>query len=184
MRSVKECCVRQPKLLELEELKNYAAMALASRAQSSSELRTRLRKKAANKDDVEEILAYLKESGYVDDTRFAGAFAEWRKENQGFGKSRVVRDLMSRKVTPALAQAAAEAAYKETDEVKLIEAFIARKYRGKDMKVFLAETKNLASAFRRLRTAGFGSSNSIRVLKRYASAAEELEDTPEEIEES
>jgi regulatory protein len=173
--------VRKPKLLELEELKSYAAMALAARAQSSAELRTRLRKKAAHPEDVEGILAYLKEAGYVDDTRFAGAFAEWRKENQGFGKSRVVRDLMSRKVAPALAQAAAEAAYKETDEVKLIEDFIARKYRGKDMKKFLAETKNLASAFRRLRTAGFGSSNAIRVLKRYASAADELEDVPEEM---
>ena len=175
--------MRKPKLLGLEELKSYAAMALAARAQSSSELRTRLRKKAANKEDVEGIVAYLKEAGYVDDQRFAGAFAEWRKENQGFGKSRVVRDLMSRKVAPAVAQAAAEAAYKDSDEVKLIEDYIGRKYRGKDMKAFLAETKNLASAFRRLRTAGFGSSNSIRVLKRYASAAEQLEEMPEEIEE-
>jgi regulatory protein len=170
---------RKPKLLELEELKSYAAMALASRAQSTSELRTRLRRKAANKADVEEILAYLKESGYVDDQRFAGAFAEWRKENQGFGKTRVVRDLMSRRVAPAVAQAAAEKVFAGSDEVKLIEEFLARKYRGKDMKAFLAEQKNLASAFRRLRTAGFGSSNSIRVLKRYASAAEEIEEVDE-----
>jgi regulatory protein len=169
--------VRKPKLLELEELKSYAAMALASRAQSTSELRTRLRKKAARKEDVEEILAYLKEAGYVDDKRFAGAFAEWRKENQGFGKSRVVRDLMSRRVAPAVAQAAAEAAYQGSDEVALIEEFIARKFRGKDMKAYLAEQKHLASAFRRLRTAGFSSANSIRVLKRYASA--ELEDVDE-----
>jgi regulatory protein len=175
--------VRKPKLLELQELKNYAAMALASRAQSTSELRTRLRKKAANPADVDEILAYLKESGYVDDQRFAGAFAEWRKENQGFGKSRVVRDLMSRSVAPAVAQAAAEVAYKGSDEVQLIEEFIARRYRGKDMKVYLAEPKNLASAFRRLRTAGFGTSNSIKVLKRYASAAEEIDETEETVDE-
>ena len=45
------------KLLELEQLKTYAAQALAARAQSSSELRTRLRKKAARKEDVDEILA-------------------------------------------------------------------------------------------------------------------------------
>ncbi len=167
---------KPPKLLELEALKSYAAMALASRAQSTSELRTRLRKKAARPEDAEEILAYLKESGYVDDQRFAGAFAEWRKENQGFGKSRVVRDLMSRRVAPAVAQAAVEAAFQGSDEVQLIEEFIARRYRGKDMKVYLAEQKNLASAFRRLRTAGFSSSNSIKVLKRYASAAEEIDE--------
>jgi regulatory protein len=175
---------RKPKkLLELEELKTYAAMAMAARAQSSSELRTRLRKKAARPEDVEEILAYLKESGYVDDQRFAGAFAEWRKENQGFGKTRVVRDLMSRRVAPAVAQAAVEKAFEGSDEVKLIEDFLARRYRGKDMKAFLAEQKNLASAFRRLRTAGFGSSNAIRVLKRYASAAEEIEEVEETLEE-
>jgi regulatory protein len=171
--------VRKPKLLELEELKSYAALAMASRAQSVSELRTRLRKKAAHPEDVEEILAYLKESGYLDDNRFAGAFAEWRKENQGFGKSRVVRDLMSRRVAPAVAQAAAEVAYQGTDEIALIEGFLARKYRGKVLKTFLAEQKNLASAFRRLRTAGFGSSNAIKVLKRYASAAEEMDESDE-----
>lgn len=169
--------MRKPKLLELEALKSYAAMALASRAQSTSELRTRLRKKAAHPEDVEEILAYLKEAGYVDDRRFAGAFAEWRKENQGFGKSRVVRDLMSRRVAPAVAQAAAETAFQGSDEVQLIEDYLARKYRGKNMKVFLAEQKNLASAFRRLRTAGFGSSNAIKVLKRYASAADEIDES-------
>ena len=82
------------KLLELEQLKSYAAQALAARAQSSSELRTRLRKKAARKEDVDEILAYLKEAGYIDDRRFAGAFADWRRDSQGMGKARVVRDLM------------------------------------------------------------------------------------------
>ena len=174
---------KTPKLLELEELKTYAAQALATRAQSSSELRARLRKKAARPEDVEEILAYLKESGYVDDSRFAGAFAEWRKENQGFDKTRVVRDLMSRKVAPAVAQAAVAKAFEGSDEVQLIEDFLARRYRGRNMKEFLAEQKNLASAFRRLRTAGFGASNSIRVLKRYASAAEEIEDVEDSVEE-
>jgi regulatory protein len=145
-------------------------------------LRTRLHKKAAHKEDVEEVLAYLKESGYADDKRFAGAFADWRRENQGFGKARVMRDLMARRVTPQVAQVAVEAAYKDSDEITLIEAFVARKYRGKDLKTLLAEPKNLAAAYRKLRTAGFGGSNSIRVLKRFASAAEELEDSPEQAE--
>ena len=165
------------KLLELEQLKSYAAQALAARAQSSSELRTRLRKKAARKEDVDEILAYLKEAGYIDDRRFAGAFADWRRDSQGMGKARVVRDLMTRRVAPAIAQAAAEAAYEGTDEVALIETWIARKYRGKNLREFLAEQKNLASAFRRLRTAGFSSGNSIKVLKRYANAAEDIDES-------
>lgn len=158
---------------------NYAAQALSARAQSVSELRTKLRKKAARKEDVDDVLAYLKESGYADDKRFAGMFAEWRRENRGLGKARVVRDLMAKRVSPQVAQAAVEAAYKDTDEVTLIEDFLGRKYRGKNLKTLLAEPKHLASAYRKLRVAGFGSSTSIRVLKRYASAAEEIEESGE-----
>lgn len=174
--------MRPPKLLNRDALMEYAARALAARAQSASELRTRLRKKAAVKEDVDEVLAYLKESGYADDKRFAGAFAEWRRENQGMGRARVVRDLMARKVAPQVAQAAVEAAYKGSDEVELIANFLARKYRGKDLKALLADPKQLASAYRKLRTAGFGGATSIRVLKRYANAADEIEEAPEDAE--
>ncbi|MEP6960523.1 MAG: RecX family transcriptional regulator [Acidobacteriota bacterium] len=169
--------MRKPvKTLDRDALANYAARALAARAQSVSELRTRLRRKAARLEDVDEILAYLKESGYVDDKRFAGSFAEWRKDNQGMGQARVVRDLMARRVAPEVAKAAAQKAYEGSDEVALIEAFLARKYRGKNLRVILSEAKNLASAYRKLRVGGFGSSNSIRVLKRYAASAEEIEE--------
>ena len=162
----------------------YAGRALASRAQSISELRTRLRRKAANLEDVEDVLAYLKESGYVDDQRFAGTFADMRRENQGLGKARVMRDLMIRRVSPQVAKTAVEASYNETDEIALIEKFLARKYRGKDLKALLADPKNHNSAYRKLRVAGFGGSNSIKILKRYVTSvedvAEEIEETPEE----
>ena len=58
----------------------------------------------------------------------------------------------------------------------MIEKFLERKFRGKNLGVLLAEQKYLASAFRRLRGAGFSTGNSIRVLKRYAADAERLED--------
>jgi regulatory protein len=87
----------------------------------------------------------------------------------------VLRDLRQRRVAPALAEQAAERAYKETQEPDLIEAFLKRKYRGKRLGEFLREEKNLASAFRRLRYAGFSAGASIRVLKRYADQPEILE---------
>jgi regulatory protein len=171
---------RPPKLLDANGLMNYAAQALSGRAQSISELRQRLLRKAARKEDVPEVLARLKEAGFLDDRRFADSFANWRKENQGLGKARVMRDLMARRVAPALAKQAVEQVYAEVDEVGLIEDFLARKFRGKNLPVLLAEEKNLASAFRKLRTAGFSTGNSIRVLKRYAAQAEELEEVAEE----
>lgn len=167
---------RKAKPLDRDGLMNYAAQALAARAQSAGELRTRLRKRAARAADVDEVVAYMKEIGFVNDRKFAGSFAEWRRENQRMGKARVLRDLMARRVAPAVAQAAVEAAYKEVDEVALIEDFLARKYRGKPLGALLQEEKHLASAYRKLRTAGFSSGNAIRVLKRYAAEADQLEE--------
>lgn len=152
----------------------YAARALASRAQTSGELREKLRRRAARREDVDQVLARLKDSGYLNDKRFAESFASWRRENQGLGKTRVMRDLMARRVAPALAKQAAETAYREVDELAMIEKFLERKYRGKDLGSLLAEEKHLASAYRKLRGAGFTTGNSIRVLKRYAAEAERL----------
>jgi len=157
----------------------YAARTLASRAQSSSELRQKLQRRAARREDVDEVLGRLKDAGYLNDKRFAESFATWRRENQGLGKTRVVRDLMARRVAPALAKQAADRVYREVDEVAMIEQFLERKYRGKDLGSMLAEDKYLASVYRRLRAAGFTTGNSIRVLKRYAAQAELLEETEE-----
>jgi len=41
--------------------------------------------------------------------------------------------------------------------------------------VLLKDQKELASAFRKLRGAGFSTGNSIRVLKKFAAEAEQLE---------
>lgn len=165
--------------LDLEGLMAYAARTLASRAQSSGELRQKLNRRAARREDVDEVLRRLKDAGYVNDKRFAELFATWRRENDGFGKTRVLRDLMSRRVAPALAIQTAEAAYREVDEVAMIEKFLERKYRGKDLGALLAEEKHLASAYRKLRGAGFSTGNSVRVLKRFAAEAERLEDIEE-----
>jgi regulatory protein len=57
----------------------------------------------------------------------------------------------------------------------MIGKFLERKYRGKDLRELFREEKHVASAYRRLRTAGFSSANSLRVLKRHASQASDLE---------
>jgi regulatory protein len=148
---------------------------LGGRAHSSGELREKLRRRAERAEDVDAVLAKLKELKYLDDRRFAESYAASRLENQGLGKMRVLRDLRQRRVAPQLAEQVTEKTYQETNEENLIEEFLKRKYRGKKLGEFLAEEKNLAAAFRRLRYAGFAAGTSIRVLKRYAKQAEELE---------
>jgi regulatory protein len=175
---------RTPKPLDLEGLMDYAARALSARAYTISELKTRLKKRAARQEDVEGVLTRLKDAGVVNDRRFAGSFAEWRRESQGMGKTRVLRDLMARRVAPAVAKQAVDAAFEGVDETGMIEAFLKRKYRGKDLGALLQEQKELASAFRKLRGAGFSTGNSIRVLKRYAAEADRLEETEEDVEQA
>jgi len=172
--------VRKPKTLDREALMAYAARVLGGRAQSISELREKLIRRASSREDVTDVLDRLKRSGFLDDRRLAASFASWRLETQGQGKARVMRDLMARRVAPAVAREAADAAYNKVDEIALIENFLRRKYRGKDLPSLLGEEKNMASAYRKLRLAGFTSGNSIRVLKRYAASGEGLEGMEEE----
>ena len=166
---------RKAKLLNREELFNSALRSLASRARSIGELREKLRRQAENAADVEAVLGKLQEAGYLNDRRFAENYAAARLENQGLGKIRVQRDLRQRRVGAKLAEQVTEQTYSQTDEADLIEQFLLRKYRGKQLPAFLASEKNLAAAYRRLRYAGFSSGASIRVLKRYAAQADELE---------
>jgi regulatory protein len=166
---------RKTKLLDAEALTNYALRLLGGRAYSTGELREKLRQRAESAGSIDGVLQKLKEAGYLNDRRFAENYAAARLENQGFGKMRVLRDLRQRRVAPQLAEQVTERTFESTDESGLIEAFLKRKFRAQPLSAYLKEEKNLAAAFRRLRYAGFSAGASIRVLKRYASRADELE---------
>jgi regulatory protein len=178
---------RKPKLLERDALLNYAVKTLSSRAMSIGEIKQKLKAKAANEPDVDEVLSSLKQYGYLNDRAFADTYAASRRDNQSLGSMRVLRDLRVKRVASTVAEQAVKQAFDGRDEEALIEQFLARKYRSAgDLSVYLKDEKRLASAYRRLRTAGYSSGNSIRVLKRYAAMAEQLEamEPPEEPEDN
>jgi len=170
---------RKAKPLGPDQLFDYAAFALGRRAHSLGELRDKLRRRCASAGDIDDVIRRLKECGYLDDKSFAENYASRRLENEGHGKMRVLRDLSQRRVAPKLAEQAVEKAFAGTDEVELIESFLARKFRGKHLPSFLAVDKNLAAAFRRLRYAGFSSGKTLLVLKRYSQRADELPEDEE-----
>jgi len=163
----------KPKKLDENALWSYALRALGQRAHSSNELRQKLARRAQSPSDLNAALAKLREYGFLDDGKFSDAFAAARLQNRGFGRVRVLRELRSKRVAPSLAERAVEKAFSGTDEDELIQQFLARKYRGKNLAEFLAEEKNLAGAYRRLRTAGFSSGRVLTVLKQYTKKAEE-----------
>jgi len=154
--------------MDAGELWELALKTLGARACSSGELRQKLVQRAARLEDVDTTMARLKEYRYLDDRRFAESFAAARLENQRIGKNRVSQELRRRRVAPALAQTAIEKTYRDVDETALIEEFLRRKYRNASRELLFGDDKQLASAYRRLMRAGFGSGNVIRVLKRFA----------------
>jgi len=172
--------IRNNPKLDEKSLWEYALRTLSQRAHSAGEIRQKLVKRAQSVQDIDAVLAKLREYGMVDDRRFSEAFASARLQNDGFGRFRVLNDLRRKRIAPGIAETAVNTAFSGTDEPQLIEQFLKRKYRNIDLRQFLQEEKNLASAYRRLRTAGFGSGSAIAVLKRYSQRVEEFSEPAED----
>lgn len=172
---------KQPRKLDASELKQYALRLLAGRALSTDEMRAKLTARAAPEVSgpagIDPIIEYLRECKFLDDTRFAQHYTRLRLEGDGHGRARVLRDLRQRKVAAPLAEKTVAAAFAGLDEVTMIEQFLARKFKNTDLTAYLREEKHLAAAYRKLRHAGFGGSNTIRVLRRYSARADEIDDS-------
>jgi regulatory protein len=164
---------RISKKLAPEALWEYALNALGVRAHSAAELKRKLLRRAQSPSDVDSVMAKLREYGMADDRKFSEAFAVSRRTNSGLGQFRILRELRARQVAPAVAERAVAEAFAGTDEQQLAEDFLLRRYRAKNLAIFLKEEKNLAAAYRRLRTGGFSPAASLAVLKKYNRQAEE-----------
>jgi regulatory protein len=159
---------RRSRRLDAAALWEFALKSLAGRAHSIGELREKLRRRAERAEDIDDVVSRLKQSGYLDDSRYAENFAAARLSGEKFGRSRVIRDLRQRRVAPALAERTVEKVYRDVEEGPLIEEWIRRKYRSAERENLFAEEKDLAAAYRRLVRAGFSSGEILKVLKRFA----------------
>lgn len=166
---------RNIRRLDAEALWGYALKTLGGRAHSSGELREKLRRRAERESDVDDVLRRLKDSGYLNDQRFAEGFAGTRLANERFGKTRVLQELRQRRVAPALAEKTVQKVYEGVDESAMIEEWIRRKYRSTPRESLFQEDKDLAAACRRLLRAGFRTGEIVRVLKRFAKNPELLD---------
>jgi len=85
--------IRNNPKLDEKSLWDYALRTLSQRAHSAGEIRQKLVKRAQSVQDIDAVLAKLREYGMVDDRRFSEAFASARLQNDGFGRFRVLNDL-------------------------------------------------------------------------------------------
>ena len=171
--------------MSAEALWGYALKALGARAQSTGEMRQKLIGRAERPADVEHTIARLRDYGYLNDARFAENYAGARLENEGLGKSRVLRDLRERKVSVGVAQSTVNRLYGKLDEMELIANFIRRKIKTKEpLPEALEDPRILGNVYRKLLRAGFSSSNAIGALKRIAKKQDLLDgfEPPEEME--
>src|SRR5215469_18671688 len=89
---------RVRKIFTEDELYEYAVGALARRMRSVAELKRLLRNRVEADTElgqtlVELIIVRLKDHGYLNDAKYAAAYSSFRRDNEKFGRMRVITDL-------------------------------------------------------------------------------------------
>jgi regulatory protein len=103
---------------------------LAAKQRSVAELRERLLEgRGATKANVDEVIARLREYGYLDDAKFAQSYAANRVQQRPIGRQRLRRDLWLKKIDKQTADAALDQVFEQTPEEDLIEKAIAKRLR-------------------------------------------------------
>ena len=83
-----------------------AYTAVARRDLTVAELRLRLERKHVSPEAIEDAVAELEETGFLDDARYARQFAEDKRELEQWGRDRIAQDLRRRGIAPQLIDAA------------------------------------------------------------------------------
>jgi regulatory protein len=158
---------RPRKLFTEVELYEYAVGALARRMRSVAELKRLLRNRVEadteiGKTLVELIVVRLKDQGYLNDAKYATSFSSYRRDNEKFGRIRVVNDLKSKGVHGDVIEKAVSSVYEDVKEENLARAYLRRKRLKKPI-----DQKQTARVFRNLMRAGFGSKTIFTILKKW-----------------
>lgn len=171
--------MRRPKrnLLDENSLYDYAVATLGRRMHSVAELKRKLRNRCPEEGMIERVIVRLKDQKYLSDSSYAAAYSGFRRDNQKFGRRRVITDLKVKGVHGDVIEKAVEEAYSGVDELKLARAFLKRKRLMKP-----TNNQDAARVFRALMRAGFGVSSSIKVLKNWDVEEEVLTALQEETE--
>ena len=146
------------------ELYEYAVGSLARKMRTVAELKRLLRVRAEPSEDgtlaVEAVIAKLKEQKYLNDSRYAASYSQYRQSNEKFGRRRVVTDLKAKGIHSEVIQQAVDAAYEKINEEQLARQFLERKRVKKPQ-----NERESARVFRMLVRAGFSQSTIFKVLK-------------------
>ena len=149
------------------ELYEYAVGALARRMRTVAELKRLLRQRVEAETEfgqalVELIIRRLKDQGYLNDAKYAATYSSLRRDNDRFGRMRVISDLKAKGVHGEVIDKAVSTAYDEVDEEQQTRAFLHRKRVKKPQ-----DQKQAARIFRLLTRAGFRAKAIFTILKKW-----------------
>jgi len=150
-----------------DELYEYAVGALARRMRSVAELKRLLRPRVEAETEygrtlVELVIRRLKDQGYLNDARYAAAYSSFRRDNEKFGRRRVITDLKAKGVHGDVIEKAVDAAYDDINEERQAREYLRRKRLTKPK-----DQKQTARIFRRLLHAGFTSKTIFLILRKW-----------------
>jgi regulatory protein len=151
-----------------DELYEYAIGALARRMRTVAELKRLMRARLEDAESeygktlVELVVRRLKDQGYLNDSQYAASFSSLRRDNQKFGRRRVITDLKAKGVHAAVIEKAVDAAFEGVSEEKLAREHLRKKRLEKPQ-----DQKQAARIFRQLARAGFGMKTIFTILKKW-----------------
>src|SRR3954452_1929528 len=154
--------------LETEnQLYEYAVGALGRRMRSVAELKRLLRRRVEAETEfgqtlVELVIRKLKDQGYLNDARYAASYSALRRDNEKFGRRRVVTELKIKGVHADVLDGAVESAYAEINDEKQAREYLRRKRVQKPK-----DRKQAARIFRQLIRAGFASKTIFNILRKW-----------------
>jgi len=164
--------VFKPRTIDSEPALYEAAIKiLMRRAHSISEMKKALIRRTPDEELIQKVLSRLKQSGLIDDARYAKQFARQRTEIRHQGKYRVARELRARGIPDQHIEAAVAEVSANSDEAAMVRQRIDRKLKFLRGEI---DDKKIASLYRTLLRAGFSSETIRRELKRATT-----EDLPE-----
>lgn len=158
---------RPKKVYTEAELYEYAVGALGRRMRTVAELKRLLRQRVEADTEfgqtlVELIIRKLKDQGYLNDAKYAAAFSSLRRDNEKFGRMRIVTDLKIKGVHGHVIDTAVAAAFDDVSDEKQAHAYLRRKRLAKPQ-----DQKQAARIFRQLVRAGFRSKTILTILKKW-----------------
>src|SRR5882757_5005825 len=116
-----------------DELYEYAVGALARRMRTVAELKRLMRARVDAAETeygqtlIELVIRRLKDQGYLNDSQYAASYTSLRRDNQKFGRMRVITDLKSKGVHGEVIEKAVSTIYDEVNEERQARAFLHRK---------------------------------------------------------